>query len=66
MNKMGHYAAHLMDPMTVPKGCLPKIARGIWMRRHRWMLWLGHNEKLNVGNDQRMMLQSVTKKLWIM
>ena len=63
---MGHYAAHLMDLMTGPKGCLPKIAREIWMRRHWWMLWLGHDEKLNIGNDRRMMLQRVTEKLWIM
>ena len=54
-----------MDPMTGPKGCLPKIAREIWMRRHRWMLWLGHDKKPNIGNDWRMMLQRVTEKLWI-
>ena len=54
-----------MDPMTGPKGCLPKVAREIWMRRHRWMLWLGHDEKPNIGNDQRMMLQSIIEKLWI-
>ena len=66
MNKMGHYAAHLMDPMTGPKSCLPKIAREIWMRRHRWMPWLGHNEELNIGNNRRMMLQRIIEKLWIM
>ena len=27
--------------------------------------WLGHDEKLNVGNDRRMTLQSVTEKHWI-
>ena len=64
-NKMGCYATHLMDPMTGPKGCLPKIAREIWMRRHWWMPWLGHDEKPNVGNDQRMTLQSIIEKLWI-
>ena len=65
-NKMGCYAAHLMELMTDPKGCLPKITREIWMRRHWWMLWLGHNEKPNVENDRRMTLQSVIEKLWIM
>ena len=63
---MGHYAAHLMDPMTGPNGCHPNIAREIWMRRHWWMPWLGHDEKLNVGNDQRMTLGSVIEKIWIM
>ena len=62
---MGQYAAHLMDLMTGPKDCLPKIAREIWMRRHQWTSWLGHDEKPNVGNDQRMTLQRVTEKLWI-
>ena len=62
---MGRYATHLMNPITGPKGCLPNIAREIWMRRHQWMLWLGHDEKLNIGNNQRMMLQSVIEKLWI-
>ena len=65
MNKMGHSATHLMGLMTGPKGCLPKIAREIWMRRHQWMPWLGHDETLNVGNDWRMTLQRVTEKLWI-
>ena len=65
MKKVGRHAAHLMNPMTGPKGCLPKIAREIWMRRHRWTPWLDHNEKLNIGNDQRMMLQSIIEKLWI-
>ena len=63
---MGRYAAHLMDLMTDPKGCLPTIAREIWMRRHQWTPWLGHDEKLNIGNDRRMMLQSIIEKLWIM
>ena len=63
---MGRYAAHLMDPITDPKGCLPNIAREIWMRRHRWMPWLGHDEKPNIGNDRRMTLQSAIEKLWIM
>ena len=36
VNKMGRYTAHLMNPMTGPKGCLPNIAREIWTRRHRW------------------------------
>ena len=63
---MGHYATHLMNPMTGPKGCLPNIASEIWMRRrHQWTLWLGHNEKLNVGNNWRMMLRSVIEKIWI-
>ena len=35
MNKMGRYITHLMNLMTGPKGCLPNIAREIWMRRHR-------------------------------
>ena len=35
-------------------------------RRHWWMLWLGHNEKPNVGNNRRMTLQRVIEKLWIM
>ena len=62
---MGRHDAHLMDPMTGPKGCLPNIAREIWTRRHWWMPWLGHKEKLNVENNQRMMLQRVTEKLWM-
>ena len=62
---MGRYATHLMDPMTDPKGCLPKITREIWIRRHWWMPWLGHNKKLNVGNDWRMTLQHIIEKLWI-
>ena len=62
---MGHHATHLMDLMTDPKGCLPKIAREIWMRRHWWTLWLGHDKKLNVGNDRRMVLQRVTENLWM-
>ena len=55
-----------MNPMTGPKGCFPKIVREIWMRRHRWMSWLGHDKKLNVGNDWRMTPQSIIEKLWIM
>ena len=39
--------------------------REIWMRRNRWTPWLGHNEKLNIGNDWRMILQSIIEKLWI-
>ena len=66
MNKMGCHTAHLMDPMTGSKGCLPKIAREIWMRRHQWTPWLGHDKKLNIGDNWRMMLQIVTEKLWIM
>ena len=60
---MGHYAAHLMNPMTGPKGCLPNIARVIWMRRHRWTPWLGHNEKPNIGNDWRITLRSIIEAL---
>ena len=55
----------VMVPITGPKGCLPKIAREIWMRRHWWTPWLCHDEKLNVGNDRRMTLQSVIEELWI-
>ena len=65
-NKMGRYTAYLMNLMTGPKGCLLKIVREIWMRRHWYMSWLGHNEKPNIGNDQRMTLQSVIEKCWIM
>ena len=64
-NKMGRYATHLMNLMTGPKGCLPNIAREIWMRRHWWMLWLYHDEKPNIGNDRRMTLRSIIEKLWI-
>ena len=64
MNKMGKYIAHLMNPMTGPIDCYLYTPRAIqsWMRRHWWMLWLGNDRKLSIGNGQKMMLQSIIGK----
>ena len=68
MNKMDKYITHLKNLVTGPIDCLLYTPRDIqfWTRRYWWMLWLSHNRKLNDGNDQKMMLQSIIGKHCIM
>ena len=67
-NKMDKYITHLKNLVTGPIDCLLYTPRDMqsWMRRHWWTLWLSHYRKLSIGNSQKMMLQSIIGKHWIM